>query len=28
MHQIASKNHYKGQRCTECHLPHQPNEVP
>jgi len=28
MHQIHSKNHYKGQRCTECHMPHQPNEVP
>jgi hypothetical protein len=28
MHQIKVKDHYTGQRCTECHLPHQPNEVP
>jgi hypothetical protein len=27
-HQITLKNHYTGSRCTECHLPHQPNEVP
>jgi hypothetical protein len=26
--QIQLKKHYTGQRCTECHLPHQPNEVP
>lgn len=26
--QIVSKDHYTGQRCTECHSPHQPNEVP
>ena len=26
--QINSRNHYTGQKCTECHLPHQPNEVP
>lgn len=26
--QIELKKHYTGQRCTECHLPHQPNEVP
>jgi hypothetical protein len=26
--QINSRTHYSGQRCTECHLPHQPNEVP
>ena len=26
--QITPKNHYTGQRCTECHVPHQPNEVP
>jgi len=26
--QINSKDHYTGQRCTECHSPHQPNEVP
>ena len=26
--QIASRSHYAGQKCTECHLPHQPQEVP
>lgn len=26
--QIDTKKHYTGQRCTECHVPHQPNEVP
>ena len=26
--QILIKDHYHGQRCIECHLPHQPNEVP
>jgi hypothetical protein len=26
--QIESRDHYTGQRCTECHSPHQPNEVP
>jgi hypothetical protein len=26
--QISSRNHYSGQLCTECHIPHQPNEVP
>ena len=26
--QIASAHHYAGQKCTECHLPHQPQEVP
>jgi hypothetical protein len=26
--QIEPKKHYTGQRCTECHSPHQPNEVP
>ncbi|NOS69140.1 MAG: hypothetical protein HOP33_04340 [Verrucomicrobia bacterium] len=26
--QINIKNHYAGQKCTECHVPHQPNEVP
>jgi hypothetical protein len=26
--QINSREHYPGQRCTECHVPHQPNEVP
>jgi hypothetical protein len=25
--QIVSKNHYPG-KCTECHVPHMPNEVP
>ncbi len=26
--QITVKIHYTGQKCTECHVPHQPNEVP
>jgi len=26
--QINLKNHYSGQKCVECHVPHQPNEVP
>jgi len=26
--QINSKDHYTDQKCTECHVPHQPNEVP
>lgn len=26
--QIISKTHYTGQKCTECHVPHQPSEVP
>jgi hypothetical protein len=26
--QITPKSHYTGQRCTECHIPHQPNETP
>jgi hypothetical protein len=26
--QITLKNHYTGQKCVECHVPHQPNEVP
>jgi hypothetical protein len=26
--QIVIKDHYTGQRCTECHTPHQPSEVP
>jgi hypothetical protein len=26
--QIKSKEHYTGYRCTECHSPHEPNEVP
>ena len=25
--QIVSKNHYTG-KCTECHVPHSPSEVP
>ena len=27
-HQIVSKEHYPGDKCTECHVPHQPKEVP
>jgi len=26
--QINTKTHYTGQKCTECHVPHQPAEVP
>jgi hypothetical protein len=26
--QIKPKEHYVGYRCTECHSPHEPNEVP
>jgi hypothetical protein len=26
--QINSRDHYSGRKCTECHIPHQPNEVP
>ena len=26
--QITSRTHYTGQKCTECHVPHQPLEVP
>jgi hypothetical protein len=26
--QIEPRDHYSGERCTECHLPHQPNEIP
>ena len=26
--QIVSKNHYTGSKCTECHVPHAPSEVP
>jgi hypothetical protein len=22
------KNHYTGSKCTECHVPHSPSEVP
>ena len=28
MHQVNSRKHFTGQLCTECHVPHQPNEVP
>jgi hypothetical protein len=27
-HQIAPQTHYPGQKCTECHVPHMPQEVP
>jgi hypothetical protein len=26
--QINSKDHYTGGKCTECHVPHSPQEVP
>ncbi len=26
--QIVSKDHYTGFKCTECHVPHAPSEVP
>jgi hypothetical protein len=26
--QIVSKAHYTGSKCTECHVPHAPGEVP
>ena len=26
--QINSKTHYTGEKCTECHVPHAPLEVP
>jgi len=26
--QINPANHYTGEKCSECHMPHQPNEVP
>ncbi len=26
--QIVSKEHYTGSKCTECHVPHSPAEVP
>ncbi len=28
LHQITPVKHYTGSVCTECHVPHQPNEVP
>ena len=27
-HQVVLKTHYPGQKCTECHVPHMPQEVP
>lgn len=26
--QITPRDHYRGRMCVECHVPHQPNEVP
>lgn len=26
--QVVPREHYAGQRCSECHSPHEPNEVP
>lgn len=26
--QVASRTHYTGQKCAECHVPHAPSEVP
>ncbi len=26
--QIVSKDHYAGEKCTGCHVPHAPSEVP
>ena len=26
--QVVSKDHYTGSKCTECHVPHSPSEVP
>ncbi len=26
--QVVTKNHYTGSKCTECHVPHAPSEVP
>jgi hypothetical protein len=26
--QIVIKSHYTGSKCTECHVPHSPSEVP
>jgi hypothetical protein len=26
--QITIQDHYTGERCVECHLPHQPEEMP
>lgn len=27
-HQVVLKSHYPDQKCTECHVPHMPQEVP
>lgn len=26
--QVSIRDHYAGQKCTECHIPHAPTEVP
>jgi hypothetical protein len=26
--QVITKEHYAGSKCTECHIPHNPTEVP
>jgi len=26
--QVVSRDHYTGSKCTECHVPHAPSEVP
>lgn len=26
--QVVSKDHYTGSKCTDCHVPHAPSEVP
>jgi hypothetical protein len=26
--QVVPQDHFRGDRCISCHLPHQPNEVP
>jgi len=28
MKQIVATDHYRGDKCSGCHVPHQPNEVP
>jgi hypothetical protein len=28
MKKIVVKDHYRGDKCAGCHVPHQPNEVP
>jgi hypothetical protein len=25
---VVTKQHYPGSKCTECHVPHNPAEVP